>query len=76
MQNLLPSSLLYKNVKVVISYECETWLLTLREERRLRVSENRVLWRILGPKMEEVTGEWRKVHKKELNGLYSHILFE
>jgi len=76
VQNLLPSSLLYKNVKVVISYECETWLLTLREERRLRVSENRVLWRILGPKMEEVTGEWRKVHKKELNGLYSHILFE
>jgi hypothetical protein len=68
--------LLSKKIKVVISYGRETWLLTLREKHRLRVSENRVLWRIFGPKMEEVRGEWRKVHKKELNGLYSHILFE
>jgi hypothetical protein len=43
----------------------------LREERRLRVFENRVLWRICGPKWDEVTREWRKIHKEELNDLYS-----
>jgi hypothetical protein len=43
----------------------------LREERRLRVSENRVLWKVFGPKMDEVTGEWRKLHNEELNDLYS-----
>ena len=52
-------------------YECETWSLTLREERRLRVFENRVLRRVFGPKRDEVTGEWRKLHKEELNDLYS-----
>jgi hypothetical protein len=45
--------------------------LTLREKRRLRVFENRVLRRIFGPKRDEVTGEWRKLHKEELNDLYS-----
>jgi len=55
----------------VVLYGCETWLLTLREERRLRVFENRVLRRIFGPKMDEVTGEWRKLHNEELNNLYS-----
>ena len=45
--------------------------LTLREERRLRVLENRVLRRITGPKRDEVTGKWRKVHNQELNDLYS-----
>ena len=45
----------------VVLYGCETWSLTLREERRLRVCENRVL-RIFGPKKDEVTGEWRKLH--------------
>ena len=50
---------------------CETWLLTLREERRLRVFENRVLRRIFGPKRDEVTGEWRKLHNEGLNNLYS-----
>ena len=49
---------------------CETWSLTLREERRLRVFENRVLRRIFGPRRDEVTGEWRKVHNEELNDLY------
>ena len=49
---------------------CETCLLTLREERRLRVFENRVLGRIFGPKRDEVTGEWRKLHNKELSDLY------
>jgi hypothetical protein len=43
----------------------------LKEERRLRVIENRVLRRIFGPKRDEVTGEWRKLHTEELNGLYS-----
>jgi len=51
-------------------YWCETWSLTLREERRLRVLENRVLRRIFGPKRDEVTGEWRKLHNEELSDLY------
>jgi hypothetical protein len=46
-----------------------TWSLTLREEYRLRVFENRVLRRIFGPKRDEVTGEWRKLHKEELRDL-------
>jgi hypothetical protein len=55
----------------VVLYGCETWSLTLREERRLRVFENRVLRRVFGPKRVEVTGEWRKLHNEELNDLYS-----
>jgi len=54
----------------VVLCGCETWSLTLREERRLRVFENRVLRRIFGPKGDEVTGEWRKLHNEELNDLY------
>jgi len=54
----------------LVSYGCETWSLTLREECRLRVFENRVLRRIFGPKRDEVTGEWRKIHNEELNDLY------
>jgi hypothetical protein len=50
---------------------CENWSLTLREERRLRVFENRVLRRIFGPKKDEVVREWRKLHNEELNELYS-----
>jgi len=57
----------------VVSYGCETWSLTLRVERRLRVFENRVLRRIFGPKTGEVIGEWRKPHNEELNDLYSSI---
>jgi hypothetical protein len=53
----------------VVLYGCETWSLTLREEHRLRVFENRVLRRIFGPKRDEVTGEWRRLHNKELNDL-------
>jgi hypothetical protein len=52
-------------------YGRETWSLTLREERRLRVFENRALRKIFGPKRAEVTGEWRKVHNEELNDLFS-----
>ena len=54
----------------VVLYGCETWSLTLREERRLRVFENRVLRGIFGPKRDEVTGEWRKLHNEKLNDLY------
>ena len=52
--------------RIVVLYGCETWLLTLREERRLRVFENRVFRRIFGPRRDEVTREWRKLHNKEL----------
>jgi hypothetical protein len=55
----------------IILYGCETWSLTLREEGRLRVFENRVLRRIFRPKRDEVTGDWRKLHNEELNNLYS-----
>ena len=54
-----------------VLYGCETWSLTLREERRLRVFENRVLRRVFGPKRDEVTGIWRKLHNEELSDLYS-----
>ena len=47
-------------------YGCETWSFTLREECGLSVLENRVLRRIFGPKMDEVTGEWRRLHNREL----------
>jgi hypothetical protein len=46
---------------------CETWSLTLKEENGFRMSENRVLRRIFGPKREEVTGDWRRLHNKELH---------
>ena len=80
MQDLLSSSLLSKTLKIkiyrtiilpVVLYACATLSLTLREERRLRVFENRVLRRLFGPKRDEVTGEWRKLHKEELRDLYS-----
>ena len=80
MQNLLSSRLLSKTLKIkiyrtiilpMVLYGCETWSVTLREERRLRVFENRVLRRVFGPKRDEVTGEWRKLHNEELNDLYS-----
>ena len=55
----------------VVLYGCETWSLTFREERRLRVFENRVLWRVFGPKRDEVTGERRKLHNEDISDLYS-----
>ena len=55
----------------VVLYGCETWSLTLREERRLRVFEKRVLRRVFGPKRDEEKGEWRKLHNEELRDLYS-----
>jgi hypothetical protein len=55
----------------VVLYGCETWSLTVREEHKLRVFENRVLRRIFGPKRDGVTGRWRKLHNEELHNLYS-----
>jgi PAS domain-containing protein len=54
----------------VVPYGCEIWSLTLREDRGLRVFENRVLRRIFGPKRDEVTGGWRKLHNEEFHSLY------
>jgi hypothetical protein len=58
------------SILLVVLYGCETWSLKLREQRRLRIFENRVLRRIFGPKRGEVTGEWRKLQYEELNDLY------
>ena len=78
MQNILSSSLLSKTLKIkkkrtkilpVVLYGYEIWSLTLREEDRLKVFENRVLRRIFGPKRDDVRGEWRKLHNEELNDL-------
>jgi len=55
----------------VVLYGCETWSLTLREEKKLRVFENMVLRRGFGPGKDEVTGEWRRLHNEELNDFYS-----
>jgi hypothetical protein len=60
---------LYRSI--ILLYGCETWSLTLREEHRLGVFENRVLRTIFGPKRDEVTGGWRKLHNEELHNLYS-----
>ena len=79
MKNFLPSSFLSKTLKIkiyrniilpVVVYGCETWSLTMREERRLKVFENRVPRRIFVPKRDEVTGEYRKLHNEELNDQY------
>jgi hypothetical protein len=56
---------------MVAQHGCETWFLTLREEHRLRVFENRLLRRIFGLKRDEVTGGWTKLHNEELHNLYS-----
>jgi hypothetical protein len=80
VQSLLSSRLLSRNLKVkihktiilpVVLYGCGTWSLPLREEHRLRVFENRVLRRIFGPKKDEMTGDWRRLHNGELHNLYS-----
>jgi hypothetical protein len=55
----------------VVLYGCDTWSLTLREEHKLRVFENRDLRRIFGPKRDDVIGEWRMLHSEEIHNLYS-----
>ena len=79
VQNFLSSRVVSKNLKIkiyrtiilpVVLYGCETWSLTVREERNLRVFENMVL-RVFGPRRDEVVGEWRRLHNEELNNLYS-----
>jgi hypothetical protein len=80
VQNVSSSRLLSENIKIrihttitlpVVLYGCETWSLILREEHGLRVFLNRVLRGIFGPKRDEATGGWRKLHKEELHNLYS-----
>ena len=80
LEKILSSRLLSKKLKVkicktiilpVILYGCETWSLTLREEHRLRVFENKVLRKIFGAKKDDITGEWRKLHNAQLHVLYS-----
>jgi len=80
VQNLSSSRLLSKNLKIkiyrtlilpVVLLGCETWSLTLREERKLGVFENMVLRRTFGPGRDEVTGKWRRLYNEELNDLYS-----
>jgi hypothetical protein len=67
-----PKIRIYKTIILpVVLYLCETWSLTLREDHRLGVFENRVLRRIFGPKRDEMAGEWRKLHNEELRDLHS-----
>jgi hypothetical protein len=72
---LISKNVNYKIYKIIILpvvlYGCETWTMTLRKKRRLRVFENRVLRKIFGPKKDNVTREWRKLQNEELNDLYS-----
>jgi hypothetical protein len=79
LQNLTSSCLLSKNIQIgilrniilpVVLYGCATWSLILREEYCLRVFDNRVLRRIYGPKRDEMTGGWGKLHNDELHSLY------
>ena len=83
VKNLLSSRLLSKNLKIriyrtimlpVVLYGCETWSLTLGEERKLRVFENMVLRRLFGPRMDEVKVEWRRLYNEELNDLYPYSI--
>jgi hypothetical protein len=80
VQKPLYFGLLSKNIKIqiyrniilpVVFYGCATWSLTLRKERRLKMFQNRVLRKIFGPKRDEETGEWRKLHNEELYDLYT-----
>ena len=80
VQNLMSSRLLSKNIKIgiyrniilpAVLYGCETWSVILREKRRLRVFENRVLRKIFRTKRDEATVEWRRLHNEELYDLYT-----
>ena len=80
LEKILSSRLLTRKLKVktyktiilpVVLFGCETWSLTLKEEHRLRMFENKVLRKIFGANKDEITGEWRKLHNAELHALYS-----
>jgi len=82
MQNILSYILLSRNIKIkiyirvilsVVLYGCATWSFTLKEEHKLKVCQNRVLRRIYVPKMDEVLGEWLKLHNEELNDPYCSL---
>ena len=61
---------IYKTILFpVVLYDCEEWSLALREERRTRIFENRILWRVFGPK-RDANGEWKRLHNDELHSLY------
>jgi len=84
VKNLLSFSLQSKNIKITLCrtislpvalYGCATWSVIVREGRRLRVLENRVLWRIFGPKRDEVTGEWRNYLMKSLMTCTPHLIW-
>jgi len=68
---------IYRTIVLPVGlYECETWLLSLREEHRLRMLKNRALRRLFGPKRNQVIGEWRRLHCEEFNYVYlSQMLF-
>ena len=70
LSNNLKTKIYRTIILPIVLYGCEAWSLTAREERKLRVFENMVLRRIFGPR-REVTGEWKRLHNEELNGLYS-----
>ena len=80
LEKILSSRLLSKKLKVkacktiilpAVLYDCETWSLTLREEHRLRVFENKVPRKLFWTRRDEITGEWRELHNTELHALYS-----
>jgi len=83
VQNVLPSNLPSKNIKVtiyraiilpVVLYGCEAWSLTMMEEHWLRVFDNRVLTRVFGFESEKVIGKWRRLQNEELYDLYSMLI--
>jgi len=65
----------YRKIILLVLYGCGTWSLTLREKRRLRMFENRILGKVFGPRRDEVTGEWRKLYNEEINNVFCSPIF-
>ena len=85
VQNVFSSSLLAKNIKIkiyrnillpVALHGFETWPRSLTEESRRRLSENRMLIRMIGPKRDDIIGPWKRLHDEELNELYTHQIIK